>query len=486
MPSGGDRYCAIFFPSDYAVGMANLGFHYIYRALREMGVAAERFFASPIPYRSVEHDTMLERFPLILGSVPYEINVLTFSRWLAKGGISPSREERELSGSREFPLIGAGGAVTYINPLSLSEICDFVVLGDGVETVRSLVKTLRRGLSRGKMLAELSEHPSIYVPSVHGQGMHSLNRANADISDDYGHGVWTTSNTVFGNTLLVEIQRGCPRKCRFCPLSYCFTPVRVREVNLVKRDIENAAKVSDFSQIGLITPEAGDYAALDELIEFADRLELGVSFASLRVDEITEKMMRTVIKGGRRSITIAPESGDDSLRKRCGKCFTNEMVLEKLKMAADMGAQSAKLYFMAGLPDETNEELSSIAKLCAEARKKTGLKITAAVMPFVPKPGTPWSEEVFAGEKNLRARYSLILKSFGGISGVKLQGASIKEACLEYAVSWAGPELARLLASEALSGASSRKLERLTDRTRTISEMQRLGLGVSHKWKGGI
>jgi radical SAM superfamily enzyme YgiQ (UPF0313 family) len=465
--------------------MSNLGVHYIYRALRELGVAAERFFASPIPYRSVERDTMLERFPLILGSVSYEADVLTFSRWLTNGGISPSRESRERFRLHESPLVGAGGAVTYMNPLSLSEICDFVVLGDGVETMRSIVRTMRRGLSREKTLAELSEHPSVYVPSVHRHGRYSLNIASADISRDYGHGVWTTPNTVFGNSLLVELQRGCPKKCRFCPISYCFAPVRVRDVNMVKRDIEKSAAVSDFARIGLVTPEAGDYAALDELLEFTEHLGMGISFASLRVDGITERMMKTVVRGGRRSITIAPESGNDSLRKRCGKNFSNGTVVEKLKMAADMGAKSAKLYFMAGLPNETDDELLSISELCVAARKETGLNITAAVTPFVPKPGTPWSGEVFAGEKKLKAGYSLILKSFGGISGVKLQRVSIKEACLEYALSWAGPELARFLASERISGDSYRKLERLMDRTDTVSELRRLGLGIGHEQKGG-
>jgi radical SAM superfamily enzyme YgiQ (UPF0313 family) len=257
--------------------------------------------------------------------------------------------------------------------------------------------------------------------------------------------------------------------------------VRVRDVNLVKRDIEKSAEVSDFSRIGLVTPEAGDYAALGELLEFAENLGIGVSFASLRVDRITERMMKTVVMGGRRSITIAPESGDDSLRERCGKYFSNDTVVEKLKMAADMGAKSAKLYFMAGLPNETDEELLSISTLCASARHETGLKITTAVTPFVPKPGTPWSGEVFAGEKKLKAGYSLILKSFGGKSGIKLQRVSIKEACLEYAVSWAGPELARFLASEELSGDSYRKLECLTDRTGAVSELRRLGLEVGHK-----
>ncbi|MDR3076491.1 MAG: radical SAM protein, partial [Synergistaceae bacterium] len=183
--------------------MANLGFHYIYRALRELGVAAERFFTSPAPYRSVERDTMLERFPVILASVSYETGVLELARWLAGGGISPSRE------SRNEVLVGAGGAVTYINPLALSGICDFVVLGDGTRAMGFLAEVLRRRLRKERTLDVLAEHPSIYVPSLHGHGGHHLETARDDIELDYGRATWTTPLGVFGDTLLVELQRGC-------------------------------------------------------------------------------------------------------------------------------------------------------------------------------------------------------------------------------------------------------------------------------------
>ncbi|MDR1965610.1 MAG: radical SAM protein [Synergistaceae bacterium] len=475
LPKGGDMPCALFYPADYSIGMANLGFHYIYRALREQGVAVERFFASPIRYRSVEKDTLLERFPLILGSVSYEADVPLFAKWLAEGGINPSRKAR--GPSNRSPVIGAGGAVTYINPLMLSGICDFIVLGDGVAQARYLVETARRGLPREKALAALAENRSIFVPSIHEAGRHLLDISKGDISGDYGRGTWTTPRAAFGNTLLLELQRGCARGCRFCTLPSCFGPARVRGVSLVKRDMMESGLEGGFAQIGLVTPEAGDYKDLDELLEFAERHGKGVSFASLRADGITERMMRAVLRAGRHSLTIAPETGDDGLRERCGKRFTNSRVIEALKMASQIGAKNAKLYFMTGLPGETDENIVSISRLCASARNETGLRITAAVSPFVPKPRTPWAGEEFAGEEKLKRAHSLLSKTLRGVAGVKLQVASIKEACMEYAISWAGAPASDFIAEAALNGNPYRALKGMVDKREVGSEFARLGLG---------
>jgi radical SAM superfamily enzyme YgiQ (UPF0313 family) len=464
--------------------MANLGYHYIYRTLREQGVSVERFFASPVSHRSVERDTLVERFQVILGGISYEGDAYVFAKWLEAGGISPSRVERErdVSGKNNNFIVGAGGAVTYINPFLLSGIADFIVLGDGVEATRYVVETMRSEDSRERVLPILAQHPSIYVPSIHKHGTHRLEVSRRDIDLDFGCGNWVTPRTAFGKTLLIELQRGCVRGCGFCTLPACFSPPRQRMLELVKRDIIRVASVCDFNQIGLVTPEAGDYKELDELLNFAENRGIGISFASLRVDGMTAHMVRALVRGGRHSVTVAPESGDDDLRSKCGKNFTNDHIIETLYMAKDEGVRSVKLYFMIGLPGEDDEHIMSISKLCDRVRNITGLRVTATISPFVPKPGTRWANEHFGGgdgangEKILKSKYAVLSRSFGGSLRGIAQKASVKEACLEYALSWATPAMSEFLATEGMSAFSYRYLMERVDRNETMKEFRRLGL----------
>lgn len=475
LPAGGDLSCAFFFPADYSVGMANLGYHYIYRALRESGVAVERFFFSPIPYRSVERDTMLERFPIIFGSVSYEADIPKLAEWLRTAGIAPSRKTRRVEGQ---PFLGIGGAITYINPLSLSAIADFIVLGDGLPVIPHVVASLRKNASRETIQKTLAEHPSIFVPAVHldttQDGAALTVAKQADIARDYGHGNWVTPKTAFGNTLLVELQRGCIGGCRYCTLPSCFGPFRQRPFALVKDDIARIAATCSFDQIGLITPEASDYGQLDDLLGVMKALDKGVSFASLRLDGLTENAIRALVSKGRRSITVAPESGDDTLRASCGKRFTNDLIVETLQMAETLGIANVKLYFMIGLPGEGYEHLDATAELCARIKAKTRLRINAAVSPFVPKPGTAWRDVPFEEERDLKKKYAYLAKAFKKEARETLQPISVKEAKLEYALSWATADASRIITEEG----DTKKLLASVDRLQTAKELQRLGLRI--------
>ncbi len=475
MPSGGDLPSAFFFPADYSVGMANLGFHYVYRALAELGVTVERFFYSPIPYRSVERDTMLERFPVVFAGISYEGDVPRFAEWLAGGGISPSRRDRERNDAQ---LIGVGGAITYINPLSLSDIADFIVLGDAVPLMSFLVGTLRSSSDRGERLRRLAEHPSFLVPAVHVDGSpapRSVHKVE-DLDAEYGHANWVTPRTVFGKTLLVELQRGCARGCRYCTLPSCFRPLRQRNARLVEQDIRDISRRTSFDQVGLVTPEASDYAHLDDLLSVIESLDRGVSFASLRIDGLTPRMVDALTKGGRHSMTIAPESGDDDLRCACGKRFTNEEIVRAMTLARDRGISNAKLYFMIGLPGETDDHVASIATLCEHIREETGLRINAAVSPFVPKPGTGWASMPFEGESALKRKIRLLTRAFSGRGGSALQVASVKEACMEYALSWSTVETSQEISGAAVTGGAKKWERHTVDRNRVLEELDLLGL----------
>ena len=477
LPAGGDLSCAFLFPADYSVGMANLGYHYIYRALRESGVAVERFFLTPIPYRSVERDTMLERFPLILASISYEADILHFAQWLQQGGISPSRRTREEKGQ---PMIGIGGAITYINPLPICEIADFALLGDGIPLIPHLVGSLRNNRSRDAALRALGEHPSFFVPQLHideekGHAKLEISR-RTNLADDYGHGTWITPNTVFGNTLLVELQRGCIRGCRYCTLPSCFAPFRQRPVDLVHRDIARVASDCTFEQVGLVTPEASDYEHLEQLLDFVATLGKGVSFASLRADGLTERTIEALSSRGRKSITIAPESGDDDLRVSCGKTFTNELILDVLAMAERHGMTNVKLYFMIGLPGETEAHIEAIATLCAAIKRKTKLRLNTAVSPFVPKPGTAWRNAPFEEERRLKKKYMHLANLFKRTVKETLQPISVKEASLEYALSWGTTCASRNIAEAGDKNGMLRELSRDIDRANTTRELRNLGL----------
>lgn len=445
LPKGGDLPWAFFYPANYAVASSSLGYHYIYSVLKKLGVAVERFCNDPIPFRSIEGDTLLERFPVITASVAYEGNAEIFFRWLNSANIPLLSEER-LSGS--YPIIGAGGAMTYINPLLLSAVCDFIILGDALDVLSFVVETLRiyhSGGDKTKFLDQLAEHPSILVPSRHIKNSSVVAKrvlAN-DQPLDAGYpmnSVWLTPRSTFGKTLLVELQRGCLRNCSYCTLPRCFGKMRYRDSGIIKDRLEQIFSVNEVDQVGLVTPEAGDYPHIEELLDFLESKDKSVSFASLRIDLITEKMLCAIKRGGRHSVTVAPETGSDELRFSCGKKFTNDIILEKLQLASSLGIDQAKLYFMTGLPGETDDDIKAIIELSKKIVAETGMNLILSVNPFVPKPGTVWRGMEFEGITGIRKKHEILLQGFSKIKKKRpqLRITSPKEAAKEFSLAWYG------------------------------------------------
>lgn len=479
LPRGGDLPWALFYPADYAVASSSLGYHYVYRALKELGVAAERFCGSPVPFRSIEGDTLLERFPVITASVAYEGNAEAFFRWLDTANI-PLHFEDRLSGS--FPIIGAGGAMTYINPLLLSAVCDFIVLGDALDALPFAAESLRRYLEDGnkaKLFSMLAEHPSIFVPPVHiRQGSVSAKRRTANdqpLDGSYPmNSTWLTPRSSFGKTLLVELQRGCARNCSYCTLPGCFGKMRFRDPGVIMERLEQIFTDHEVGQVGLVTPEAGDYPQIEDLLDFLAAKGKGVSFASLRIDRLTEKMLSALKMGGRHSITVAPETGSDELRFTCGKRFTNELIAEKMELAASLGIDQAKLYFMTGLPGETDEDIRAIAALSGRIIERTGMNLILSVNPFIPKPGTAWSKAEFGGIPELKKKYDILIRELSKIKKKRpqLRMTSPKEAENEFSLAWYGYKESTALAKN--RGVSKKVPFDSTARSKTLLELERL------------
>ena len=444
LPRGGDLPWALFYPADYSIGAANLGIHYIFRILKENGVAAERFFSSPISYRSVDADTMMERFPIITAGISYEGGFVTFCEWLKGANIPLSPYERE---KNSYPILGVGGAISYINPLLVSGISDFVVLGDAVDILPYIIECMREYMSCGdrrRLWNKLAENEYILVPPLHlsGGGVEPRKLGRSiPIDDTYPmYSSWVTPRGAFGNTLLTELQRGCARSCSYCTLPGSFGKMRYRKFDIIKPELDRILPLSGAAQIGLVTPEAGDYPDIEKLLYYIKSKNIGVSFASLRLDRLTEQMIDALTSGGRHSITVAPESGSDSLRFSCGKKFTNDLIIEKLIMAKSKGIDQVKLYFMLGLPGETEEHVAAIADLSSRIIDITGQNLILSVNPFIPKPGTPWKNESFAGIPQIRKKYNILSSAVRAIKKKtpQLRITSPKEADTEYNLAWFG------------------------------------------------
>ncbi|MDO9508053.1 MAG: radical SAM protein [Thermovirgaceae bacterium] len=427
--------------------MASLGFHSIIAELRKLGVGVERFFNGKFAGVSLESGRRIENFPIISASVAYEPDLISILSVFKRWKMSHSWQDRFES---EEPVFGVGGALSYINPLIFSGIADWVVLGDGEPVVEYLVRECRNYVSHGdrrRLWEKLAEHESIYVPPIHRDQILSGNQVPrkksvlTDMDKAYGKSLWVTSGAAFGRTVLVELQRGCRRRCNYCTIPMSFGPVRVRSLDRVLEDISNVSHIGDI-QIGLVTPEAGDYPGLPELLAYLKKTEQAVSFASLRVDNMTEDMVEAVVRSKRFGLTVAPETGTDRLRALCGKPFDNSLIVDKLMMARFIGVKQVKLYFMVGLPGEENSDIDSIPELCREIRGKTGLRIRASVGIFVPKPLSHWEmasmigvEEAFSKIKRLKASFAEKT-----LKGCSISVQEPREALLEYALSWSGAE----------------------------------------------
>lgn len=255
----------------------------------------------------------------------------------------------------------------------------------------------------------------------------------------YGKSLWITPDAAFGRTLLVELQRGCRRWCSYCTIPSSFGPVRIRSLERVIGDIESATHIGNI-QVGLVTPEAGDYPYLPGLLSYLKSAEKAVSFASLRVDNMTEDMLEAIVRSKRFGVTVAPEAGNDRMRATCGKKFGNSMIIEKLRMARGIGVKQVKLYFMVGLPEETQEDIDSIADLCFAIREATGLKVKASVGVFVPKPFSRWemAPMIDIGEAVSKIKRLKRLFARSEVKGCSISIQDPHESILEHALSWSG------------------------------------------------
>jgi len=415
---------ALAFPNTYFVGMSNLGLQTMYSLLNaHADVVCERFFLPPkqelaallqsgMRLVTLESQTPVRDFDVVALSVSFEwdyTNVLTLLRLSDIPLWAAERDYRH-------PLVVIGGAVTFVNPEPLAPFADVIAAGEGEALVPALVEACGIA-SRSQLLRTLAGHRGFYVPSFYdvtygehgmlatmtareGTGAPPTVRKAAlkttEACDPPSTRIFTP-DTEFGSRFLVEVVRGCANLCRFCWAGYNYLPVRAfptdRILQLAREARAHATKV------GLVSIALCDHPDIEHILTSLKDMGYAISPASLRLDDLTPAIVRLLHDSGERSLTIAPETGSDRMRRVINKTVTNDEIEAAAELIFANGLENLKLYYMIGLPGEDDEDLVAIRDLTlrlrdimmrhARGRGRIG-RIVASVNPLVPKPGTAY------------------------------------------------------------------------------------------------
>ncbi len=417
---------ALAYPNAYRLGMANLGLHAVYRLLNDdPATVCERVFLPEdgTAPRAVESGRPLSAFDVVAFTLSFEEDYPNVLALLARAGLPLRTEGRD----ERHPLVVAGGVAVQMNPEPVAPFFDAFLVGEGEVLIGPFLELLHRAAgarpARAALLRELSRLPGGYVPSLY----------RVEYADTRGHGEpqgrWVTRfepldgaparvarrwapdlrgrptsrvvespDAQFGDLFLTEVARGCLWGCRFCAAGFVQRPYREVDLETLRAEVRKG--IAAGQRIGLVGPDTSDYTGLDPLTCFIGEAGGTFSPSSLRVDAITEGLSRRMADGGERSITIAPEAGTDRMRKVVNKDFSDDRIVEAARAALSQGMQHVKMYFLCGLPTETDEDVLGMARLALRIREEVMLpfarargrmgRISLSVNPFVPKPWTPF------------------------------------------------------------------------------------------------
>jgi radical SAM superfamily enzyme YgiQ (UPF0313 family) len=452
-PHGGRMRVALAFPNTYFVGMSNLGFQTVYTLFNAQDdIVCERVFlppktelaaqlASGAPLVTIESQTLVRDFDIFAFSVSFEWDYTNVLTMLRLAGIAPRASDR----THHDPLVMIGGAVTFVNPEPLALFADVVAAGEGEALIPPLLEAFRGAAHRDDLLKQLVTKRGFYVPSFYdvkyaddgtidrfepreGTGAPSVVRKAAlkttDAVDPPATTIFTPE-TEFGSRLLIEVVRGCANLCRFCWAGYNYLPVRAFPK---ERILQRAAEARPHSsRIGLVSIALCDHPDIEEILTRLVEMGYSISPASLRLDDLTPTILRLLRESGERTVTIAPETGSDRLRRVINKTITNDEIIAAADLIFESGFENLKLYYMLGLPTETDDDLVAIRDLTLELREKM-LKyarprghvgrIVASVNPLVPKPGTAYQWLPMEDDRSVERKIARMRSLVAGIENV--------------------------------------------------------------------
>jgi len=355
-------------------------------------------------------------------SVSFELDYLHVVGMLRAAGIPLRASERETVD----PLVILGGPAVSANPEPLAPLADAVVIGEAEELLSELIEPVREGWrgDRRAALEALARVRGVYVPLLH-DGQPIPRRVVTDL-DTYPLATRIYApGAEFGDMGLIEISRGCGHGCRFCLAGYWYRPVRERSPEVV---LDQAREVLRHrNKVGLVAAAASDHSRIDELVAGLRGMGAAIAVSSLRVSPLSPALVRALSESGTRTITFAPEAGSEHLRRAVSKGIDHDDILAAVALAAGEGFETLKLYFMVGLPGETDDDVQALIDLVGEIRGIFPRNVVVNVTPFVPKAHTPFERQPMTGEEVLRRRLARIAAGMAALR-VELRAEDVREA----------------------------------------------------------
>lgn len=428
----------LIYPNSFYLGMSNLGYHSVLSLVDSQPEwYSERAFSGS--ERSLDKNRTFSSFDVVAFSIAYELDYINLPLIFRQGRLplrSSQRDERH-------PLIIAGGAALLINPEPIADFIDVIVFGEAEEALPAILELVaeEKTGSRDQLLRKLAAIKGVYVPKFYKYRFDQKGRISGtaaekgfplpieknwlvDLESYQTVSYYVTSQTVFSGRALIEIGRGCVRQCRFCATGYLFRPMRTRSAKAIYAAAEKLQPLT--CSLGLISPTVSDHPQINTIAPRLIEKGFSLSVSSLRAESVSTPLLEALVASRQKMVTLAPEAGSLSLRKRMNKDMEEEIIAGVLNSARRVGLQRAKLYFLVGLPGETNKDIEEIVSLTQ--RLSSFLPLSISVNPFIPKPHTPLQWSKLDRVDSLKGKLWYLRSELYKIGGIKVRLGSVREA----------------------------------------------------------